>query len=392
MKFATLFAFLVAAVHGSPESNNVRDLQTLEAKWALDALVFDETDGVMTLTANSPGGGDTTTSPIIHVFSRQSATDNGDATQACRSVGAWPVPDLLLEIKNKNGVVAAVDLPASTNGFDSTALTMDPTGSVWSFEISTGIEGTSAYKAAADLQTASIYFCVLYGIRQSDTAIGNDIITYREMAVTVDVTLNGAFVIDRSSLIKVTALPVQSDTAATQYGVFAEVCEDTLANPMLVQVGTAFPLCVCVDNYPLSKVTSFETLTFREYDGSFTMPTIVNGAPTATHADVTEELACAVATSSSSKHCCRVDTMLTFWLSDQITNPTYLGAYGVVNLELAPNRRSLSSGSERDLQEGTKVQESYEMNFVAVPEPTASGAVAKGIVAGAAAVGAALLI
>jgi len=391
MKFATLFAFLVAAVHGSPESNNVRDLQTLEAKWALDALVFDETDGVMTLTANSPGGGDGTTSPIIHVFSKQSATDNGNAAQACRSVQSPSNLDLLLEIKNKNGVVAAVDLPASTNGLDTTALTMATTGSVWSFEISTGIEGTSAYKAAAGLQTASIYFCVLYGIRQSDTAIGNDIITYREMAVTVDVTLNGAFVIDRSSLIQVTALPIQTDEAATEYGVFAEICEGTLTTP-LVQVGTAFPLCVCVDNYPLSKVTSFETLSLREYDGSFTMNTIVGGVPTATHADVTEELPCGVAASSASKHCCRVDTMLTFYINDQISNPTYLGAYGVVNLELAPNRRSLSSGSERDLQEGTKVQESYEMNFVAVPEPTASGAVAKGIVAGAAAVGAALLI
>lgn len=368
MKFATAAAALFSL--GFVESNEViRKLQTaapgtLAAKYAISSMSLSQVGKVLTVDiAHGAGDG---YGNILDVWMNPAAPTTGVTTNACPyHDGSAAGRAFTVKNDNEDPQIDGIQSGIKTKTYSEPGLSTAGTTS-WSFEFAEGIEDVAAAYAAGS--PPKVYFCVVFTV----TSVVDGAVRYqnfREFAIAATLNLNGN--IDNTQAFELSPVDAIEDIDNTvQYKVTGGLCEDVtgVTGTDLVQ-GQAVPYCVCADDYPITSVSSFETLAIAQE--AWTVNSVIGGA---LQTQVAESLGCGVL--ASGKQCCRVDTILN---SNFYLNAGNVLATGVVSLIVGDGTRRLTVGlseANRGLQTTEEVEREFETEFTV----TASGAVSQGMV------------
>ena len=153
-----------------------------------------------------------------------------------------------------------------------------------------GIEESSPFYHGPDTFTsnttgASFQFCVRFSMyNEYDIGAGPVLeeVQFREVAVNVDISLEGGF--RTMNAVEVTAEAAAQDSDDTlEFTVTAQICDDfDLTGALVLNSDTELPLCFVSDSYPDANVQSLEDLILTERDDTDTVlnlqPIIVGGS------------------------------------------------------------------------------------------------------------------
>jgi hypothetical protein len=345
---------------------DLRQLQDLDAKWAIDTLNLEVIGETMQLTAyHGPGTGE---APEIQVHADPVAVAQRDARFACPfhdpahfvpedfkiASGVGPFPDGGLGIVTTEMYTQNVDQGSG-----------DQLVTTWKFKFDSNIVNTQVYAAGANGQPPKVYFCVLFIVPYHDVngnyKHGNE----RNFAIDATLALDGSFSLGEANGVEVQRVAAGNGVGQVAYSVTAELCEGAT----VIYQGQSVPFCVCADEYPVTSVSSFKSLTYTQ--GVHTINAVTEGA---VDPILSQNRGCGF---YNQKQCCQVDTVLNSnFVAVNPTNPDLVAVSGSVNLNVGGRRLTVNiqDVSGRNLETTTEERE-FKQEFVMV----ASGAVTRGL-------------
>ncbi|EEC44676.1 predicted protein [Phaeodactylum tricornutum CCAP 1055/1] len=165
----------------------------------------------------------------------------------------------------------------SGDGISSLTPTIGTASSTFEFSFDDNVDETDPFYFG-DVNTlvegtAQLILCVKFTLTEVVDSSPIDV-NYREVAIAIDITLDGDLATNSTQAFEVSAAEVSVDQDGTiEYTAKAELCSSFSGT---VTPGVAVPICIKTSDYPLSRIISVQDLSFKS--GSITQDIRSEGA------------------------------------------------------------------------------------------------------------------